>query len=168
MLLDLQMKRRFTAILTAGLLTASQLAASVTVTQSLAATISEIYVISVGTSSLSLTLSVPTAGSDFSSVTNATTSYNISLNSTTVRKITASLGSSLPTGISLAVALAAPSSGGSSSGSVSLTTSAQDVVRGLNQLSGSGLVITYTLSALIASATVGSSSSVVTYTLIAQ
>lgn len=163
---DLKM-RKTAAVLIILLFTSSRLAAAITITQSLAVAVSEIYVISVGSPSVSLTLSTPSAGSDFSPQTNAMTSYNISLNSTTVRKITASLRSSLPTGITLAVALAAPSEG-SSSGSVNLTTSAQDVVRGLSQLSGSGLVITYTLSALLAQSAVGSNTNVVTYTLIAQ
>lgn len=146
---------------------AAELCASVTTSQGLVVAVSEIYTISVSNSSVSLNLVVPAAGSDFSPAVDSSTAYNLSVNSSQIRKITAGLNQALPSGMSLSLNLAAPS-GATNQGSVLLSTSAQDLVRGISHIASSNLNITYTLNCLVGESVVGSGSVVVTITLVNQ
>lgn len=155
------------ASLTGWLFAAPSLFASVTSSQGLVVAVSEIYAISVSSPSVTMNLVAPQAGSDFAPAVNSSTSYNLSVNSSQTRKITAGLNQVLPSGVSLNLSLAAPS-GATSQDATPLTTAAQDVVRGVSHIAASNLNITYTLNCLVGQSAVGSGSAVVSITLVNQ
>lgn len=110
----------------------------------------------------SLVISSATAGSGPTQAT-ANATYAITTNETN-RKITAQLNAALPTAVGLQVSLAAPS-GGTSAGVVELSTTAQDVVTGIDPVNAAGLSVTYTLWATVAAGVVPSGTRTVTYTI---
>ena len=117
-------------------------------TQDVDITVQSVNEISVG-GTVTLTISSATAGQIPSGSTSST--YAITTNSTTSKKITAQLVSPLATGLTLSVFLQAPSTG-SSSGSpgapIALSdTSANNVVTSIEAVVASGLTITYTATA---------------------
>ena len=116
------------------------------------------------TGSPSLVISTATAGGAPASAT-ANATYAVTTNQTH-RTITAGPRSARPAGVTLSVSLAAPA-GASSAGTVSLGTAAQDVVTGIGTVSGSGLDVTYTLSATAAAGVVPAGTRTVTYTITA-
>lgn len=116
------------------------------------------------TGSPSLSITTATAGSAPAAVTDATSSWAITTNQTT-KKLTASINTAMPTGVTLEVSAVAPT-GASGAGFQSLTTAAVDVVTGISQVAGTGLTLTYRLSATLAAGAVSSASKTVTYTLI--
>ena len=118
------------------------------------------------TGSPTLTVNSGTAGSQPADATDATSTYAITTNETS-KKITASINSSLPTGITLSTNLAAPS-GATSAGNTPLATSSSDVVTNISTVAQSGLAITYTLSATASGGVISSTSKTVTYTLTDQ
>jgi hypothetical protein len=79
-------------------------------------------------------------------------------------KITASIGSAMPSGVTLSANMAAPS-GGTSAGYQSLSTTAVDLVTGITKLNASGLSLSYKLDATSAAGTLSSTTRVVTYTI---
>jgi hypothetical protein len=115
------------------------------------------------TGSPSLTITTATAGSNPTSVSDASATWAVTTNQTGA-KITASIASALPVGVTLSVALAAPT-GGSSAGTQALGVTAVDVVTGITKLAEGGLGVTYTLGATAAAGVVASTSRVVTYTI---
>ncbi len=131
-------------------------------TQSVAFEVQAINSITVS-GSPSLTIAAAVAGSAPTSVT-ASGSYAITTNEAN-RKITASIGSNMPSGLTLSVLLGAPTGG--SPTSRDLSTSAQDVVTGISNLNESGLSIGYTLAATAAAGVVAANSRTVTYTVLA-
>ena len=110
----------------------------------------------------SLVINTATAGVDPAAAT-ATASWAVTTNQTG-SKITASIGSAMPTGVTLAVTLAAPT-GGTSAGAQALTTTAVDLVTGLTKVAEGALGVTYSLSATAAAGVVASTSRTVTYTI---
>ena len=110
----------------------------------------------------SLVINAATAGNNPTSAT-ANATWAVTTNQSGA-KITASIGSNMPSGLTLSVSLAAPA-GGSSAGSQSLSTTAVDLVTSITKLAQSGLNVTYTLDATPAAGVVSSSTRTVTYTI---
>lgn len=110
----------------------------------------------------SLVINTATAGNDPTAAT-ANATWAVTTNQTGA-KITASIGSNMPSGLTLAVNLTAPA-GGTSAGSQSLSTTAVDVVTGITQLAQSAIALQYSLSATPAAGVVSSTSRTVTYTI---
>lgn len=117
------------------------------------------------TGSPSLTITTAVAGSNPTSVSDATTAKWAVTTNTTGAKVTASLDLDMPTGLTLSANLTAPSVG-TSAGAQALSSSAVDVVTGMTKVTGSNLGITYTLDATTAAGVVGTSTRTVTYTVI--
>lgn len=96
---------------------------------------------------VTITVAAPAAGQETGSGTDASTGYNITTNSPSM-KITGVLNALYPTGISLDVLLGTPTaSGGGSAGTATSTTlsdSPQDLVSGIGQAYGSNVTIGYT------------------------
>jgi hypothetical protein len=113
-------------------------------------------------------LSAAAGGSD---ATDATTTYTVTTNSATAKKITGFISSAMPTGTTLSVALADPDGVGAaaSAGAVilSATTSgaAQDLVTGITQLNASGKQISYVLHADVTAVAASNLSQTVTFTI---
>lgn len=101
-----------------------------------------------------LSISTAPAGSNPVPATNSSTSYSVTTNNAG-RKITGVISVALPTGVTLSMLLAAPT-GATSAGVVALTTSPQDLVTGIGNVSETGLMITYILSATAAATQSGS------------
>lgn len=115
------------------------------------------------TGSPSLTIVTAVAGSDPTSVTDATASWAVTTNQNTA-KITASIPSAMPTGLTLSTNLAAPAAA-TSAGFLALGTVAVDVVTGITRLAQGSLSVTYKLDATPAAGVVASASRIVTYTI---
>jgi hypothetical protein len=131
--------------------------AAQTANQTVTIVVSDINVISVTSSTVSLTIDSATAGSNPDSDSDNSTSYSITTNGT-AKKITAALGSAYASGISLGMNLTAPS-GGSSAGLTTLTTSAQDLVTGIASVAEGTLTIAYTATATPSAASNGAGES---------
>jgi hypothetical protein len=110
----------------------------------------------------SLVINTATAGSAPTSAT-ASATWAVTTNQTSA-KITASIGSVMPTGLTLQVDLSAPS-GASSAGAQTLSTTAIDVVTGITKLAQSAIAVNYSLAATAAAGVVSSTSRTVTYTI---
>jgi hypothetical protein len=114
-----------------------------------------------------MTITTAVAGSNPTSVTDATSTYRARTNIATNKlKITAHLSAVMPPGLSLAVALA-PTTGGVSNGSVVLGTAPLDLMGPITNTANQTNTITYTLSSTPAAGVVALSSRIVTYTLVA-
>ena len=110
----------------------------------------------------SLLINTAVAGNSPTSAT-ANATWAVTTNQTGA-KITASIGSNMPSGLTLSANLAAPA-GASTAGSLSLSTTAVDLVTGITKLAQSGLSVTYTLDATPAAGVVSSATRTVTYTI---
>lgn len=110
----------------------------------------------------SLVVNTATAGSN-PTAASVNASWAVTSNQSNSR-ITASIGSNMPSGLVLQVNLTAPT-GASSAGAQSLSTTAVDVVTGITQVAQSALQVQYTLSATPAAGVVASTSRTVTYTI---
>ena len=107
---------------------------------------------------------VTTAGSQPTSVTDATTTYSV-VTTPALMRITGELNSSMPANVNLWITLQAPT-GGSSSGSVQLTTTAKNLITGMSHHTDQGgLSITYEFSATVGAGVISSSSRTVILTL---
>lgn len=108
----------------------------------------------------------PAAGSDFSSLTDNSTTYNVTNNAgSSSRKVTVQLGAALPTGISLSASLNAPT-GATSSGTTAVSsTSAVTVVTAIGNGAFPSNGITYSILAAVATASVATATIALTYTL---
>lgn len=104
------------------------------------------------------------AGSQPTSVTNAVTTYNVRVNKTSNKKITAGLNTNMPANVTLTVTLSAPP-GATSLGAITLTTTAQDAVVNITNVNVTQS-ITYQLSATVAAGVIPSSTRTVTFTLL--
>jgi hypothetical protein len=132
--------------------------------QTVSFSIQEINEIDVAAGTVSLTVNTATAGSQPSAAT-APSSYSITSNADAdSKKITADLDTPMPPGVTLQVNVAAPSAGSTSLGTVVLTTSAVDVVTGIEAVAATGVAINYTLSATVAADPIADSRQV-TYTI---
>jgi hypothetical protein len=110
----------------------------------------------------SLTIVTATGGTP-TSITDANSSWAVTTNQTG-GKVSASIPTLMPANITLSVHLAAPTGATSPAGQTLLTTTAVDLVTGITQTTGTGLVVTYQLTATAAAAPT-SGTRVVTYTL---
>jgi len=113
----------------------------------------------------SLTINSATAGSGLNMATDALTSWAITTNAgTNGKKLTASINNNMPDGLTLQADFTAPT-GAVSEGAKTLSSSAVNVVTGIEGVAASGLGITYTLSATVGAGVVNSSTRTVTLTL---
>jgi hypothetical protein len=135
-------------------------------TQNITITINSINELSISGNPGSLSINSAVAGSEPTSVTDATSSYSFSTNETT-RKITAQLNTNMPTGTALQVQLAAPGvTGWSSNGITALSTSPATLATG-GRGYASTKTITYTLSVTAAAGVITVQSNMVTFTITA-
>jgi hypothetical protein len=114
-----------------------------------------------GTPTLAITAAV--AGGAPTTVTSTGNTWAVTTNQTGA-KITASIGSAMPTGVTLSANLGAPA-GGSSAGLTALGTGAVDMVTGITKLNASGLSLSYQLDATSAAGVISSTTRVVTFTI---
>ncbi|MCK5644885.1 MAG: hypothetical protein KAJ19_29060 [Gammaproteobacteria bacterium] len=113
-----------------------------------------------------LNISFAIAGFEPFSETDATTTYDISNDGSTV-KITGSLNSAVPANTQLLLSLAAPT-GATSTGWQYLTTSPSNLVTSIGTLDESGLTITYRFFAPTSAGIIASSQRTVTLTVADQ
>jgi len=116
------------------------------------------------TGSPSLTVSSATAGQEPNEATAGSSTYAISTNCTG-KKLTAALGSAMPSNTTLKASAAAPSGGGSSQGYVTLGTSAATLVTGMGHAAESSLSISYKLGCTAGAGVISSSSKSVVFTI---
>ncbi len=122
-------------------------------TQTLSYQVAAINELTVSGSPQPLIINTADAGSEPTSVTDASTTYAITTNGgNNSRKITAQLDSDMPTGLTLCITLSGPAGADTPPTNVVLTTTPANVVICINSVAQNGLTITYTLSA---AATVG-------------
>ena len=156
------MKTIRTLCLSAVLAVAAAASASAqTATQDITVNIQAISRIAIAGGAHTITINTATAGQAPDAVTWSTT-WAITTNETS-QKVTAGVGSDLPTGVTLTVELGQPT-GATSAGAVTLTGTAQEVVTGISKLNSPTLPLTYTASAT-AAAGVQSVLRTVTYTI---
>jgi hypothetical protein len=134
-------------------------------TQDVDITVQSVNEISVG-ATVTLTINSATAGQNPTGTTTST--YAITTNSATGKKITAQLVAPLDSGLTLSVFLQAPS-GATSSGSLATpvalsSSSASDVVTSIEAVAANGLTINYSATATVA-VTPNTYSADVTYTI---
>jgi hypothetical protein len=110
----------------------------------------------------SLVINTATAGSAPTSATAGAT-WAVTTNQTGA-KITASIGSAMPSGLTLQVNLSAPA-GATSAGAQTLSTTAVDVVTSITKLAQTAIGVNYSLAATAAAGVVSSTSRTVTYTI---
>jgi hypothetical protein len=130
-------------------------------TQSVEITVQAVNEISVGTAA---TLNVNSAAAGINPTGIASSTYSITTNSTTSKKITAQIATALTSGLTLSVNLQAPSTG-VSAGSTPLGVAPVDVVNSIEAVSASGLTISYAATATVAVAP-NSYTADVTYTVV--
>jgi hypothetical protein len=142
-----------------------QSALSQTATQNITLEVQNISKISVS-GPVSLVISDAIAGSDPTPVTNSSTSYNITHNSSLTGKITANINSALPAGLTLKLTMTAGSLG-TSAGQVDISnaTTAVDVITGIGLGKAAGQGITYDFSASLAAGAFASTVKTVTFTV---
>ena len=151
------------AILSGLLVMAAAASASAqTATQTVTFQVDAINQVSVaGTPTMAITAAV--AGGAPTTVTSSGNTWAVTTNQTGA-KITASIGSALPTGVTLSANMAAPA-GATSGGLQVLGTAAVDVVTGITKLNATGLSLSYQLNATSAAGVVASTTRVVTFTI---
>ncbi len=137
--------------------------AASSITQTVSFVLSTINSISVSGNPGALTVNAAVAGSQPTSATDSTTTYNLTSNGTNQR-ITGAIDVAMPTGISLLTNLSAPS-GATSAGFVSLTTTAKNLVTGITNVQQSNVAIQYQLQATVAAGAQGPLTRTVTFTL---
>jgi hypothetical protein len=150
------------AVLVAAAAMSAQAQAGNQATQDLTINITAINKISVAGGSHTMTINTATAGQAPDDVT-WTTNWAVTTNQSNA-KITASIGTSLPSGVTLKVDLTAPSNASSVAGADLSDGGSVDVVTGITKLNEASLPLTYTVSAT-ALAGVQSVSKTVTYTV---
>lgn len=156
------MKNSRTMIMSAFLVIAAAASASAqTATQDLTINIQAINKIAVSGGAHTLTINTATAGNAPDDAT-WTTSWAITTNQSTM-KVTASIGTDMPSGTTLILNMGQPTAA-TSAGNVVLEGSAKDIVTGITKLNESSLPLTYTVQAT-AAAGVQSISKTVTYTV---
>jgi hypothetical protein len=141
------------------------MAQTATANQSVSLTVNAVYKISTSGNPGALTIDNGTAGTDaLTSVSDATTTYSMTQNSSTPAKITAGLSSGLTAGYSLTIALA--STKGSSAGAVDISSGvAKDVVTAMAKGADAGQGITYVFGANASAGILTTTAKTVTLTL---
>jgi hypothetical protein len=147
------------AILTLG---AARIASAQTATQTVSYSVTDVSTVAVSADPTAL--SAAAGGAD---ATNSSTTYDVTTNSTVAKKITGVIDTDMLTGTTLSVTLADPDNAGSaaSTGAKLLSTTAQDLVTGITQLSATGKQITYVLHAAVTAAAAAGQSRTVTFTI---
>jgi hypothetical protein len=110
-----------------------------------------------------LIVNTAASGSEPTSATDSTTTYNVTTNGTN-KKITGSIDTNMPANTSLKINLTAPAEA-TSAGAVILTTSPVDLITGITQKAENGRGITYTFTANVAAGIIASDTRTVTLTL---
>jgi len=146
--------------------------AQATATQNLNLIVEEVNKLSITPASISMTITGASwvVGQPTASVTHNTSTYAVTTNSGTNRKITAQLdagGGSLPVGAILTVNWIAPTGGTSQGASPLSHLSAIDLVKGFHAVSQSSLGVTYVYT-VTAQTPAGNVSRIVTFTLTAD
>jgi hypothetical protein len=122
--------------------------------------------LSISANPATLTISTAIAGQQPTAVTNTSTTYSFSSLSLVTRTITGKISAAMPSNVTLHVQLANPGGGATSTGLVAMTTTAQNLVTGIPILgSGTGVTITYQLSATVSAAIVTGGTKTLTLTL---
>lgn len=144
-------------------------AGSTTGSSNLTYTVPSVSVLTVSGNVTFGTFATPAAGSDFSSLSDSSTYYNVTNNAgSTSRKVTVQLGAALPSGISLSASCNAPT-GATSSGTTTVpSASAAPVVTAIGNGAFSNNTITYNIFAAVATASVATATLALTYTLTAS
>lgn len=155
------MKTIRTMVLGAVLVVAAAASASAQATQDVTINIQAINKIAIAGGAHTMTINTATAGQAPDDVTWSTT-WAITTNQSN-SKVSASIGSDMPSGVTLKVNMANPTDA-TSNGDVSLSSTSQELVTGITKLNESGLSLTYTASAT-ALAGVQSVARTVTYTV---
>ncbi len=146
--------------------------ATATATQNLNLIVEEVNKLSITPASISITITGASwvVGQPTASATHNTSTYSVTTNSGTNRKITAQLdpaGGALPTGATLTTNWVAPT-GGTSQGACLLShLSAIDLVKGFHAVSQSSLGVTYVYT-VTAQTPAGNVNRIVTFTLTAD
>jgi hypothetical protein len=154
------MKRSFMAVLLGAAAAAS--AQAQTAQQTVTMQVDAINLITVA-GTPSLTISAAVAGGAPTSVTSTGHTWAVTTNQTGA-KITASIPTSMPTGVTLSANMGNPT-GGSSAGFQALGTTAVDLVTSITKLNETGLALSYKLDATSAAGTLTSTTRVVTFTI---
>ena len=156
-------KRALALVLMLFIFTNVAAAQSATATQTVTVAVNAITLVSV-TGTVTLTVLAGTAGENIlTAVTNGTTSYSITHNKGTVKKITAGINSNLPSGIALKATLT--STKGTSAGQQLLSTVAVDVVTAVAKGADKDQPIAYELTANADAGELASVVKTVTFTL---
>ncbi len=124
--------------------------------------VNEITELSTGAPTITMTVTAATAGQQPVAVTDSSTAYAVTTNGT--KKITAAINTAMPAGTTLGLSAVAPT-GGTAVPIAALTTTAQDLVTGVQKVAESGKTLTFTLSATVDAGVVASTARVVTLTL---
>lgn len=114
---------------------------------------------------VSLVINDAIPGQDPLPVTNSATSYNITHNSSSTGKISASINSALPAGVKLELTLAPVLGTTAGKQDISSATTAVDVVTGIGLGKGSNQTITYDFSATLAAGAFASTVKTITFTV---
>ena len=137
-----------------------------TATQTLTYEVAAINELTVSGFPQPLIINTATAGSEPTSVTDASTTYAITTNGgNNSRKITAQLDSDMLVGLTLYITLHAPDGADTTISDVILSMAPTDVVTCINSVAQSGLTITYTLSATVGLGVVNPAIKTVTLTI---
>lgn len=136
-----------------------------TATQTVTFEVTAISEITVSGNPGPMTVNAAVAGAQPTQVTDASTTYNITINQT--GKITGALNNDMPAGVTLAINMTTPGAPATSAGDKSLSTGAVDLVTGITPLIASTKTITYKLSALVTAGVIASSTRIVTLTVVA-
>jgi hypothetical protein len=113
-----------------------------------------------------LVINAAIAGSQPTSVSNATTTYTVTTPAPNrTYKLTAQLNANMPPGATLTATFAAPT-GATSAGPVALDITARDVVTGIPKSTNATRSITYQLDALVTAGVLPSSTRTVTITVV--
>ena len=158
----------FFAVLLVGLIAVESASAQATATQSVTLAVQAVYRISVSGNPAPLTINAGTAGVDtLTTVSDASTSYNITQNFANTVKITAELNSPLSAGYFLHLTM--QSNKGTSAGAVDISSttagSGVPVVTAIARGADANKTITYAFTALASAGTLASTVKTVTLTL---
>lgn len=136
--------------------------AQTTATQTVTYSVTDVSTIAVSADPAAM--SAAAGGAD---ATNSTTTYSVTTNSTTAKKITGAIDTDMLTGTTLSVTLADPDGVGTaaSAGAQLLSTTAQDLVTGITQLTATGKQVTYVLHAGVTAVAAASQTRTVTFTI---
>ena len=122
--------------------------------------------LSVTASPATMTIStIPFAGQQPNSITDASTSYRLTSLFAGQKKLTAQLNAAMPAGVTLKATFIAAGGGSTSNGAITLDATARDMVVNIGNVFSSTQTITYVLSAIVTAGVIPLQSRTVTITL---